>query len=283
MKNFTEKHLFTIFVFFERFKKLDMQVNEANKVGYLYSKYADKIYNLAFQMTGDEELSKDILQETFIRVFENINTFRQESTHFTWMYKIAKNVCFSKLNQRTKRSISNIEDLIEKVSSTSENKQFSEVEKHYYINQVKDGCLLGVLRCLSLNQRIAFVLHVVLEVPVSEVSETIDITENAARILIHRAKKIIKGFLCKNCTLYGVSKKCRCENLISFSLAQGWIEKYNPTILPQNIEEEIKQLKDKLQMYRTITPKNLDQNVACIFKKCIKEFNFSIFQKKKVK
>lgn len=45
---------------------------EKKTVEHLYSEYADKIYYLAFQMTGDEELSKDILHETFIKVLEKI-------------------------------------------------------------------------------------------------------------------------------------------------------------------------------------------------------------------
>jgi RNA polymerase sigma factor (sigma-70 family) len=249
----------------------------------LYSEYAEKIYNLSFQMTGDEELSKDILHETFIKVIENIDKFRYESTYFTWIYTIAKNICFAKLNQRNKKSLVDIEKLIDKAGAEPENETYNEIEKRFYINQVKDGCLLGVLRCLSLSQRIAFILNLVLDVSVKDISIIIDKSENATRILIHRSKKTIRSFLCRNCSLYGQSEKCKCENLISFSLSQDWIEKYNPSIHPRNIEEEIKQLKDKLFMYRTVLSNDFDKNLACFMKKFVNESDFSIFLEKKVK
>ena len=194
-----------------------------------------------------------------------------------------KNICFAKLNQQNKRSIDNIEELIDKAGFKQETESYNEIEKRYYINQVKDGCLLGVLRCLPLSQRIVFILNLVLEVSVKDISSIIDKSENATRILIHRSKKTIRGFLCRNCLLYGQSERCKCENLISFSLSQDWIEKFNPSIHPGNIEEEIRQLKDKLLMYRTIQTKDLDNNLACFMKELINESGFSIFLEKKVK
>lgn len=249
----------------------------------LYSEYSDKIYNLACKMTGDEELSRDIMQETFIKVIENIDKFRHESSYYTWIYQIAKNICFARLNQRTRRSFNNIEELIDTINSKKDSEIYNEMEKRYYVNQVKNGCLLGVLRCLSFNQRIAFILHVVLDVSVKDVSQILDKSENAARILIHRSKNTIKGFLCRNCSLYGISEKCRCENFISFSLSRDWIKKYNPSIHPTNIEDEIKQMKDKLLMYKTIIPEDLDKNLPESIKRFVRESDLSIFSEKKVK
>ena len=43
-----------------------------------------------------------------------------------------------------------------------------------YISQVKDGCLSGLLRCLSLQQRLAFILNVLLDLPLEQVASVID-------------------------------------------------------------------------------------------------------------
>lgn len=96
--------------------------------------------------------------------------------------------------------------------------------------QVKDGCLLGLLRCLSLNQRIAFILKVLFDIPIEDVALIIDKSKNSTRILICRARKNLREFLCRNCSLYSEDNHCKCENLILFSLKQGWVEKYNHTI-----------------------------------------------------
>ncbi len=76
---------------------------------------------------------------------------------------------------------------------------------------------------------------------IEDTAQVIDKSESATRTLVHRAKKNIKDFLCKNCSLYNQENSCKCENMINFSLKQGWItynEKY-PFDLLERIEKEI--------------------------------------------
>ena len=57
---------------------------------YFYEHYSKKIYGLAFKMCGNKEDSEDIVQKTFIQAFNNINSFKEESSIYTWLYIIAK-------------------------------------------------------------------------------------------------------------------------------------------------------------------------------------------------
>jgi len=245
----------------------------------IYRKYSKKVYNLAYRMTGNEEDAGDITQDAFIQGFKSLDKFRGESQIYTWLYKIAKNKCLRLLEKRNKTAFSSLQELIDKMSSPV-SAEISEAEKMNYIAQVKEGCLSGLLRCLSLQQRLAFILNVLLDLPLEQVAGVLDKSENATRILVHRAKQNIKDFLCKNCSLYDSNNNCRCENLINISLKQGWIGLNNPA----RIESEIKDLKDVIGLYRTLqetSPANeFDQRVRRLL---ADKVDFLILADKKVK
>jgi RNA polymerase sigma factor (sigma-70 family) len=249
----------------------------------IYSAFNKKIYNFAYRMTQNKELAEDITQETFIKVLNNYDKFRGDSSISTWIYAIAKNVCFQYLNKAKKGTFRSIEELIEKVSAPVDKDQYDEQEKQSYINQVKNGCLLGLLRCLSFYQRIAFILNVLNEISIKNISKIINRSENSTRILIHRARTNIKYFLCRNCSLYQETNKCKCENLISFSLKQEWIKTYRPTIAPEIIESELKAFKDEVALYKTLPDYTVSNNLTEKISNIIEKTSFSIFSHKKVK
>jgi RNA polymerase sigma-70 factor (ECF subfamily) len=249
----------------------------------IYCDYSNKIYNFAYQMTGDVKAAEDITQETFVKVIANIEKFRGESRIYTWVYSIAKNLCLRFLENRKRSTFRSVEELIEKVSEANGGRLYDEPERLYYVNQVKDGCLLGVLRCLSFNQRIAFILNVIFDLPIADISNVIDKSENATRILVHRARKNIKEFLCDNCSLYDGTNSCRCENLVSFSLKQGWIKKYNPSVCPDVVEAEIKALKNEVMLYRSIASNNESVDLKEKILLMMSDENLHIFSVQKVK
>jgi RNA polymerase sigma-70 factor (ECF subfamily) len=244
----------------------------------LYKQYSRKIFNLAYRMSGNRHDADDITQETFIQAFKNLDKFKGESHVYTWLYTIARNNCLQFLKNKKKSKFIEFEALIEKCSSPFTD-EISEEEKSAYITQVKDGCLSGLLRCLSLQQRLAFVLNVLLKFSSNEVAVIMDISENAARILVHRAKQNLKSFLCNNCSLYNSVNPCRCENLINFSLKQNWISA-NPNLKTSEIESEIRDLKDVIKLFKTLSEHLPVENIQKIISQ--KE-NFQIFHDKKVK
>jgi RNA polymerase sigma factor (sigma-70 family) len=222
---------------------------ERNEI--LYNEYSKKIYNLAFRMTGNADDARDITQDTFIQGFKSIDKFKGESHIYTWLYKITRNNCLRLLEKRNKTTFISLQQVIDTTSAPF-SEEISEIEKSHYITQVKDGCLSGLLRCLSLQQRLAFILNVLLDLPIEQVALVIEKSENATRILVHRSKQNIKDFLCNNCSLYDSKNVCRCENLINFSLKQGWISSNNISNNPAQIEAEIRDLKNVVSLYKTL-------------------------------
>jgi RNA polymerase sigma-70 factor (ECF subfamily) len=59
----------------------------------------DRVYRLVYRMAGDDELARDFTQETFIRAFDRLATFREEARLSTWLYAIATSVALNGLRK----------------------------------------------------------------------------------------------------------------------------------------------------------------------------------------
>lgn len=255
----------------------------------LYDSYAEKIYNLAYRMTGNHQDSEDVTQETFIQVYQHIGQFRGESQLYTWIYAITKNLCYRLLKQKKKSSFSSMERLVHSVQSEASPDVFSDREKRILQNQVKEGCFTGLLRCLSFYQRMAFILHVLLRLSIRDVSHILEKSEGSTKVLIHRARKNLKAFLCKNCSLYSPGNPCRCENLIHFSLAQDWIQKPigHPRekaylVAPEFIQSEIQEMRRVTTLYQSLIEQTPSDDFARRMRNMIQTNESILFSRQKV-
>ncbi|MDP2687493.1 MAG: sigma-70 family RNA polymerase sigma factor [Aequorivita sp.] len=79
----------------------------------LVSQYKERLYWQIRNMVLDHDDADDVLQNTFIKIFKNINSFKGESKLHTWMYRIAANESITFLNKKAKHnniSIDNVKD-----------------------------------------------------------------------------------------------------------------------------------------------------------------------------
>lgn len=256
----------------------------------LFDQYSKRIYSLAFRMCGNKEDAEDVAQQAFFQAYANIGNFNGNSSLYTWLYVITKNLCLRLLENREKSSFYSFEELIQTAQSKVSLENYSIIEKQSYIAQVREGCLLGLLRCLSFYQRIAFILNVLMDLRIKDVAIIIDKSETATSILIHRAKNNLKSFLCRQCSLYDAHNPCHCEDLINFSMHQGWLKKVDdksPTCPSRidiaEIEHEINSMKKITLLYNSLAdPQDLEAIIETIQKEIEKQ-SFKIFSKNKVK
>ena len=103
----------------EQFEDMDAQlideVEKGNQAAFdiLFSKYNNKLYASLLAFTKSQDLAEDLTQKTFIRVWKKIETFRGDSSLFTWIYRIAINLAkneFSSKQAKNQGITDNIED-----------------------------------------------------------------------------------------------------------------------------------------------------------------------------
>lgn len=61
----------------------------------IFRVYRNPVFRLAYRFTGNRDDAEDLTQEIFLKVFENIGSFRYESSFATWLYRIAVNTCMN--------------------------------------------------------------------------------------------------------------------------------------------------------------------------------------------
>jgi len=142
----------------------------------LYNEYGEGIRKLCLGYTGDAVLAQDLLQETFIAVWNNMEKFRGDAKWSTWIYRIAVNTCLSHLRKK-KDVVMDIENTAFSMLPEDVNNKEHEVQLLY--------------KCISqLQQTDRLIITLVLEdKPYEEIAAVTGITEANLRVKIHRIKK----------------------------------------------------------------------------------------------
>lgn len=151
-------------------------MNKQQDFTQLYNEFGEGIRKLCLGYTGDAVLAQDLLQETFITVWNNMDKFRGESKWSTWIYRIAVNTCLSHLRKKKDKLI-DIENSPVALISDETNTKEQEVQLLY--------------KCISqLQEADRLVITLVLEdKPYDEIASITGITEVNLRVKIHRIKK----------------------------------------------------------------------------------------------
>ena len=142
----------------------------------IYSTYSQKVHRLCLGYTGDSMQADDLLQEVFIKVWENLEKFRGESQVSTWLYRITVNTCLLYLRNAKKTTKVDIEKTVLKISEETDEKE----------NQIQ-----LLYKCISeLPESDRLIITLLLEeVPYAEIASITDISEGNLRVKIHRIKQ----------------------------------------------------------------------------------------------
>lgn len=165
--------------------------NEATKeAAYtgIIKKYQEKLYWHIRRMVVDHEDANDVLQNMFIKVWRNLDNFREDSQLYTWMYRIATNESLTFLEQQKKRSSISISD----EDSSMTNKLVA--DKDFDGNKLEWKLQLAIQK-LPEKQKAVFNLRYFDEMPYEEMSRVLETSEGALKASYHHAVKKIEDFI----------------------------------------------------------------------------------------
>lgn len=154
----------------------------------LIKKYQEKLYWHIRRMVIDHEDANDVLQNVFIRVWNGLENFRQDSQLYTWLYRIATNECLTFLEQQKKRATVSLGDSDNGLS----NKVIA--DKHFDANKLEWKLQLAIQQ-LPEKQRVVFMLRYYDEMPYEEMSRVLDTSEGALKASYHHAVKKIEHYI----------------------------------------------------------------------------------------
>lgn len=93
----------------------------------LVTKYRERIYVQAFNLTRNADDATDLCQETFVKAWKSIHRFRGQSSFYTWLYRIATNLGIDLIRSKQKNPMTPFEDTLDR-EETEENKPFTKNE-----------------------------------------------------------------------------------------------------------------------------------------------------------
>ncbi|TDT46388.1 RNA polymerase sigma-70 factor (ECF subfamily) [Maribacter spongiicola] len=145
----------------------------------IYEENYSKVMRLCMGYTvGDESLAKDLTQETFIKVWQNLDGFRNESGLSTWIYRICVNTCLAEI-RRARKKDKNLQIDNLQVSDSVDNAT------------EKEDMLVRLYECINklTSTNKAIILLELEGLPQLEISEIMGIKHEAIRTRIHRIKQ----------------------------------------------------------------------------------------------
>lgn len=148
----------------------------------IYNQYHDKVYRICFGYTNNMEEAKDILQETFITVWQNLDSFRNEAKMGTWIFRIATNKCLRSLENKKRRTKLN-HSIVEKKDSQPKEFQGKKIDLlRKFIGQLPElERIIITLTMEGLKQE--------------DIAQIVGLSHANVRVKIHRIKqKILRRF-----------------------------------------------------------------------------------------
>jgi len=148
--------------------------------------YADA-YTLAYRLTGNEEDARDVVQDAYLRAYKGLKRFREEAQFSTWLYRITANCASTALSRRSKNTHDDLED-----------EETMADERHDYDPQVRAERSLerdrvsAAVADLPPRLRAVVVLRDVYDLPHDAIAAELGISEAAAKVRLHRARKKLR-------------------------------------------------------------------------------------------
>jgi RNA polymerase sigma factor (sigma-70 family) len=161
----------------------------------LIEKYQQKIYWHIRRMVKSHDDADDVMQNTFIKIWNGLGNFRADSQLFTWLYRIATNETITFINNRTKRSTIAFESGESSDEDDYSPSNYVKGESHQVDGDDIQARLLKAIETLPEKQRIVFNLRYYDEMPYEQMSEVLDTSVGALKASYHHAAQKIEKFL----------------------------------------------------------------------------------------
>jgi len=144
----------------------------------LYRKYADKVFNYFWYRTGhDKTLSEDLMQETFLKAFQNLSKFRIRGySYLTYLLTIAKHLLIDHYRKPTSVPIEDVEDIPYEATDEIERKSDADALWH-------------AIQTLPQSNRDILLMHYQDEKPIKYIATITKSTENAVKLNLSRTRK----------------------------------------------------------------------------------------------
>lgn len=174
-------------------------VREGDTTAYrgLVEKYQQRVYGLIYGMVRNREDARDLTQEAFVKAYNNLDSFRLESSFYTWLYRIAMNVTIDFIRKRKRRATSGFD---EGIASRDDDGGISEIHHQDSPSRALErkqlyGRIMDAISRLPEDQRQVLLLREVEGLAYKEIAAIMDIPEGTVMSRLYYARKKLQKAL----------------------------------------------------------------------------------------
>ena len=171
-------------------RQLILDVKDGNHDAFriLVERYMKHAYNVAYGFVSDHDEAEDIAQDSFVRIYQSIRSFRGDAEFSTWLYRIVMNASLNKLKQRKNRS----------QRETPLHKSFTLIPQMVMTHSLQPDVRNHIERALHelpTLQRAVVILRHVNGLSTKQVSSILRCSEGTVKTHLHRGIKKMKRLL----------------------------------------------------------------------------------------
>jgi len=179
----------------EEEKYLIRKAKEGNNRAFdeLVSKYLGKSFSLALRYTNDEDDAKDVVQDTLLKVYNNLYRYNEQYPFSAWYYKILTNNCINFVKRvKMKRKA---EDTLYQDLNTSGGTELDISPEEGFLTEEKVRLIEDGLMQISLKQRSAIILHDIEGFTQEETAKILGCPVGSVMSRLYYGRKKLKGIL----------------------------------------------------------------------------------------
>lgn len=175
------------------------QSGDAAAFEQLVRAYDQSVLRLAFNLLRSTEDASDIYQESFLRVYKNLHTFRFDCSFHTWLYRIVTNLCLDHLRKRKVRreepaTLPTPDGLMDRMNAVTEERADSDPQRNLLSNELKIR-IEETLAGLTPRERMVFQMRHYQGLRLRAIGEILGTSEEAAKNCLFRATQKMRAAL----------------------------------------------------------------------------------------
>ena len=179
-------------------------------------------------MVMDHDDASDITQEILIKAVTSLSTYDHKKGAFrTWLYRITANHVLSMKKKKFEHRIHDFDTYFSLIEKLPDERAFSHPDAPLLEEEIKNGCMAGMLMCLGRRDRLVFILGAVFEIKDTEGAEILEMSRENFRKILSRSRKKIYSYVRGFCGHADPANPCRCSNKVNAFLKLGMADPEN--------------------------------------------------------
>jgi RNA polymerase sigma-70 factor (ECF subfamily) len=165
----------------------------AEAFGLLVERYQDRLYNAVYHVVGNEEDARDVVQDAFLKAYENLGQFRGASSFYTWMFRIGVNLALTHRRRGHRlRLVKQMDERDMVQLAGTQAARLGDPPEAAMEAAERDRMVNGALHSLDADYRAALVLRDVEGLDYVTISSLLDVPAGTVKSRIHRARMMLR-------------------------------------------------------------------------------------------